>query len=61
MIDVSKLPAVRAQLERDLATRAEPPVASSPASVPVEYARAPVTTGGQLGAGRPPAIQETIR
>ncbi len=61
MIDVSKLPAVRVQLERDLAARAEPAAASSPTSRPVEYARAPVTTGGQPGAGRPPATQEAIR
>ena len=26
-----------------------------------EYARAPVATGGQVGAGRPPATQGTTR
>lgn len=58
--DVSKLPAVRAQLERDLVARAAPAAAAS-AQAPVEYARAPQAPGGPIGAGRPPATQETNR
>ena len=42
--DVSKLPAVRAQLERDLAARAQPTPEPKPATP--EYVRAPVGTGG---------------
>jgi len=42
--DVSKLPAVRAQLERDLAARAQPK--AEPKPVTPRYARAPVGAGG---------------
>jgi len=57
--DVSKLPAVRAQLERDIAA-AKTGQSGQSAPVP-EYARAPISTGGQAGAGRPPATQGTTR
>ncbi|WP_314435940.1 hypothetical protein [Massilia timonae] len=50
MIDVSKLPAVRAQLERDIAARAEQK--PEPKPEPVEYARAPLASGGAAGAVR---------
>ena len=42
--DVSKLPAVRAQLERDLAARTQPKPEPKPAAT--EYARAPLGAGG---------------
>lgn len=42
--NVSKLPAVRAQLERDLAARAQPK--TEPKPVTPGYARAPVGAGG---------------
>lgn len=50
MIDVSKLPAVRAQLERDIAAKAQQ--RAEPAPARVEYARAPVTGGASKGPGR---------
>lgn len=52
MIDVSKLPAVRAQLERDIAARAEQKPEPKPEPEPVEYARAPLASGGTAGAVR---------
>jgi hypothetical protein len=42
--DVSKLPAVRAQLERDLARREKPDLKLQPAMP--EYVRAPAGAGG---------------
>lgn len=42
--DVSKLPAVRAQLERDLAAREQPKPEPKPAEP--AYARAPAGAGG---------------
>ena len=53
MYDVSKLPAVRALIEK-AEQQPDPPPA-------IEYARAPQAPGAPVGAGRPPAIQETIR
>ncbi|MDY0961742.1 hypothetical protein [Massilia sp. CFBP9026] len=50
MIDISKLPAVRAQLERDIAARVEQK--QDPKPQPVEYARAPLAGGGAAGAIR---------
>lgn len=44
--DVSKLPAVRAQLERDLAARAQPTPEPKPATP--EYVRAPAGAGGGM-------------
>ena len=44
--DVSKLPAVRAQLERDLARREKPDLQQQPAAP--EYVRAPAGAGGQV-------------
>ncbi|QYG01872.1 hypothetical protein [Massilia sp. NP310] len=49
MIDASKLPRV----PNEVLQKQQPQ--------PAEYARAPVASGGQAGAGRPPAVQGTIR
>lgn len=57
MIDISKLPAVRAQLERDAAAKALPQDVAQP--VPAEYARTPVT--GEQQAVRPAAMQDSKR
>jgi hypothetical protein len=48
MIDASKLPRV-------------PNEVLQKQEKPVEYARAPQTSGAPVGSGRPPAIQETTR
>lgn len=52
--DISKLPAVRAQLERDAAA-AKPAPAAPPA--PQEFARAPVAGGAQSAPTRPGAAR----
>lgn len=45
MIDVSKLPAVRAQLERDIAAKKQP--RPEPKAAQGEYARAPQANGAK--------------
>lgn len=60
MIDVSKLPAVRAQLEQDAAAKKQP-AASTAGAAAIEYARAPGAGGAQSIAGRPPAAQRSER
>jgi len=60
MIDVSKLPAVRAQLEQDAAAKKQPAAPTAEAVV-TEYARAPDAGGAQSIAGRPPAVQGSAR
>jgi len=53
MINIADLPAVRAQLERDIAAAKEGPApAEKPA--PPGYARAPAAPGGQAVAPRGP-------
>lgn len=59
MIDVSKLPAVRAQLERDLAARTQPKAAPAPA--PAGFARAPQVSSVDPGIIRAPAARGNIR
>lgn len=54
MYDVTKLPPIQRVIEQG----AQP---ATPPTPDVEYVRAPVATGSLPGAGRPPAIQETIR
>lgn len=49
MIDASKLPRVPNE------------VLQKEQQQTVEYARAPIATGGQVGTGRPPATQGTTR
>jgi hypothetical protein len=56
MINIADLPAVRAQLERDIAAAKDGP-ASAENSAAVEYARAPAGPAAQSSAGRPPATQ----
>jgi hypothetical protein len=56
MIDVSKLPAVRAQLELDAST-AKNDSAPQADAAPVEYARAP-TGEGHIAALRPQGGQK---
>ncbi len=46
MIDVSKLPAVRAQLERDIAVQAVENEEPTPTPAGVEYVRAPRADAG---------------
>lgn len=60
MIDVSKLPAVRAQLEQDAAAMKQPAAPTAEAAA-VEYARAPEAGGVQSIAGRSPAVQRSER
>lgn len=64
MIDVSQLPAVRAQLERDAAalkeTHAQRAQATSKGAAP-QYARAPEATSSQRAGGRPAVVQGNAR
>ena len=57
MIDVSKLPAVRAQLERDLAARTQP----KSVSVPAGFSRAPQVPSVDPSVVRAPAARGAIR
>jgi hypothetical protein len=57
MIDVTKLPAVRAQLERDLAARTQPKEIPAPSG----FARAPQVPSVDPGIVRAPAARGAIR
>lgn len=62
MIDVSELPAVRAQLERDieeLKSRHSQRAQAQAKGAPQQYARAPAATGAPQATGRPAAPGST--
>lgn len=56
MFNIANLPAVRAQLERDVAEATEQG-AAAPATEEVAYARAPAAAGPQPTGSRPAAMQ----